>query len=103
MTSDLETWVEKLWELLNRAGDHFHHEVSSEEDYEGDKVIMPLRHALPKKAKKPIEKMIKIVAREHEWKIKKIEFYKNRVEVITAPELGLKLPKSPQQKRQGRS
>ena len=89
--------------MLSRAGDHFDNEVRSEEDYDGDIVILPLRHALPKKAVKPIRMMIRGMARKHDWKVKKVEFYKDRVIFVTAPELGLKLPGSPRRTHRGQS
>ena len=82
-------WVEELKESLSRAGGHIAPDapIDSRASTLGDHYRLRLWHEVPKDSKGHITKYIKLFAKEHQWKVIKVNHSKFYIEIIAEPTL----------------
>jgi hypothetical protein len=82
-------WVEALKESLSRAGDHIAPDapIDSGVSELGDHYRLKLWHTLPKGGKSYVTQYIKLFAKEHQWKVIKVNHSKFYIEIIARPVL----------------
>lgn len=69
----IRTWVSDLWWVLQRGGDHLQDELFHDTTEQGEEVFFPFRISPEKKLYPHMEAVIRGVAKDNGWRIKRVK------------------------------